>query len=190
MSRKKEAGDPLVRLAEIAADPEAFKLTATYARLMARVNKNGPTVRPELGPCWLWTGAFGQGAYGVFCFNGRKPTTIRKKTHRFSHELHIGPIPEGLDVMHKCDVPACVNPAHLVAGTRGENNRDRSDKGRGAVGERHGRARLTAIQALTLRADRAAGMTQVRLATKYNVSRRNVRAIIARETWACLPEQT
>lgn len=72
--------------------------------------------------CWEWTGGRavvrGQQAYGHF--------TIKRKTigaHRFSYELHKGPIPLGLEIDHLCRNQACVNPAHLEAVTRSVNQR-------------------------------------------------------------------
>lgn len=74
--------------------------------------------RPDLGPCWLWTGVIQKGGYGRFSLN-RKYVGA----HRWSYEHHVGPIPKGLTIDHLCFVPACVNPAHLEPVTQGENNR-------------------------------------------------------------------
>ena len=64
--------------------------------------------------------------YGTFKI-GIKATP----THRFSYELHRGPIPDGLKVCHTCDVGICVNPDHLFVGTQKQNMEDCSKKGRG-----------------------------------------------------------
>lgn len=78
--------------------------------------------------CWLWIGAndgvFGHGCMGI--------PGARKNigAHRLSWRLHFGEIPDGMWVLHKCDVPACVNPDHLFLGTHNDNMRDKMLKKR------------------------------------------------------------
>lgn len=79
--------------------------------------------------CWLWTGVIGAHGYGVF---GGKKT--RGRAHRLMWERVNGPIPDGLNVCHRCDNPPCVNPAHLFLGTVKDNAQDMMRKGRGACG--------------------------------------------------------
>lgn len=66
--------------------------------------------------CWLWTGSHQGDGYGRF-YAQRK----MQSAHRYSYELHVGPIPAGLQIDHLCRVPGCVNPAHLEAVTPREN---------------------------------------------------------------------
>lgn len=68
--------------------------------------------------CWLWTAAVGGGGYGYLWAHGRVA-----RAHRVAYELHVGPIPEGLDLDHLCRNRLCVNPEHLEPVTRSENLR-------------------------------------------------------------------
>ena len=70
--------------------------------------------------CWLWVGSVHQNGYGKF----RTPAGMQW-AHRFSYELHRGPIPDDLQIDHLCRVKSCVNPAHLELVTAKENIRRR-----------------------------------------------------------------
>lgn len=72
---------------------------------------------PNTG-CWLWLRAIGADGYGRVSISGRT-----RLAHRASWELHVGPIPSGLVIDHKCRVRSCVNPDHLRVTTIGDNVR-------------------------------------------------------------------
>lgn len=91
-------------------------MTSTEARFWAKVDKTGD--------CWVWTAATNPKGYGQFYVEGMR------LAHRVSWILAHGPIPDDLCVLHRCDHPPCVNPAHLFLGTYADNNHDRDAKGR------------------------------------------------------------
>lgn len=70
--------------------------------------------------CWWWTAYINDRGYGKFQFAGKS-----ERAHRAAWLLTYGPIPKGLDVLHSCDMPACVYPSHLWLGTHGDNVWDR-----------------------------------------------------------------
>ena len=84
--------------------------------LNAGTDRNGPIPehRPDLGPCWIWTKST-NGKYGTI------KVDRFKYAHRFSYEIHKGPIPAGLVIDHLCRTWLCVNPDHLEAVTNREN---------------------------------------------------------------------
>ena len=122
--------------------------------------------------CWLWTSPWKkESGYGLFMVSRERKAVL---AHRFAWELTHGSIPEGMHVLHHCDVRACVNPEHLYVGTHQDNMRDRTNRGRashvsGAAGERHACARLTDAQVQEIRDLRAQGWLQRDLADKFGV---------------------
>lgn len=120
------------------------------------------TGEPNSG-CWLWLASVNSGGYGQFGWGASRHIPA----HRASWLLHRGPIPEGMDVLHRCDIPSCVNPDHLRIGTHTENMADKVQRGRCALTTRK-RAKITPAQADAIIADRR---PQKEIAVHYGVSR-------------------
>ncbi len=112
-------------------------------RFWAKVNKFP-------GECWMWTACLtGTGTcYGLFNIEG-----VIWRAHRVSWFLTHGSLPDKLGVLHTCDHPWCVNPAHLFLGTQKVNHEDKKAKGRTShlYGESCGRHKLKEEQVLWAR---------------------------------------
>ena len=158
--------------------------------------------------CLFWTGRTNpETGYGMLA---------SLYAHRFAWELHNGPIPDGLYVLHRCDIfypvgdityRRCVEPSHLFLGACADNLADMRAKGRWhinnpATGDRHGSrlhpeallhgeaistSRLTSDQVILIREARRAGVTSQALGEQYGVSKTSILNIEKRKTWAHIP---
>lgn len=148
--------------------------------------------------CWLWTASKRAKGYGAFSYT-RDGKMIQDRAHRYSWEIHRGPIPEGLCVLHNCpggDNPACVNPAHLFLGTKAINNADMVTKGRHVPGgaragadygyergESHHAATLTAAEVRNIREARLAGESFGAISRRLGLSIGHVFRIVNKKAW-------
>jgi len=133
--------------------------------------------------CWIWTGYTGSRSYGIIRIG-----SDRQMAHRFSYEMHIGEIPPGRLVMHSCDNPRCVNPAHLSLGTHATNHADKSTKGRVINGAMTGAIRRSPTSLNPRLSDEKRskirrlfcdeGMTQTAVATALGVSQNMVSRVL------------
>lgn len=140
------------------------------------------TVLDQETGCWLWTGAIIWSGYGRV-----RVGTKTQSAHRCAYMLATGlDLPRTIDVCHRCDVRACINPDHLFHGTRRDNMRDCANKGRtfkpGDVfkGELCPAAKLTADQVRAIRTD---GRSTRVLGALYGVSRHTISAVKRGLTW-------
>lgn len=124
--------------------------------------------------CWIWMKATTNFGYGIF---------KGKRAHRISWELTNGPIPIGISVCHKCDIPACINPSHLFLGTHKENMADMRNKDRAERGERHHASKLNAEQAKEIIEARKIGVTLESLSVKYGVNKTTISKIANGHRW-------
>jgi hypothetical protein len=155
------------------------------------------SVRIPISGCHLFIGGSVPFGYGVISFNGRQ-----QYAHRVSWEVESGPVPKGMRVLHRCDVPACINPHHLFLGTDQDNITDKMGKGRWRggpptgernpmrahkgllAGAKHGMAKLSASDVQAIRAEYAAGIKQTELAARYAVRQGHISKIVRGESWA------
>ena len=154
-------------------------MASIETRFWRKVDKRGPD------ECWPWTASTVGGGYGQIGRGGRGGGN--EIAHRLSWMIANGPIPEGLYILHSCDNPICVNPAHLSPGTQKRNLDDMAAKGRanriGARGERGGLAKLTWPKVEKIRSKYKEGARQVDLAKEFGVSQATISEIVRRKTW-------
>ena len=127
--------------------------------------------------CLLWTASCNEKGYGRLRVKGKT-----RLVSRLTWEEAKGPIPDGLQVLHKCDVTACREIAHLFLGTNKDNVDDKMAKGRldRRDGEHNGRAKLTRKQVQVILADNRLHRV---IAADYGVSRPMISYIKRRENW-------
>lgn len=146
-----------------------------------------------VGDCILWMAGKDHNGYGLIRAGGNR----KLLAHRAAWIVHFGTIPDGLYVCHSCDVPACINPAHLFLGTHTDNMRDMSTKGRAATGQRNasqfspqsvprgeknGLSKLTNRDVVLIR--EAAGFMILReMSAMFGVSNAAIVSVVKRKTW-------
>lgn len=149
-------------------------------RFLSKIDKSGGD-----DACWIWRGTVdkvtGYGSFGVHHAAGKPHRLVG--AHRYSWAHHVGAIPDAKSVLHRCDVRACVNPAHLFLGTHGDNMADGVKKARFQHGRGHHNAKLSESDILTIRRANDAGMPQWRIAKAYDISQSHVSQIIRAFIW-------
>lgn len=128
------------------------------------------------GECWLWQGCVNNMGYGQITSDG-----VTLLTHRIAYEQLVGAIPEGMNVLHRCDRPRCWNHAHLFPGTHADNVADKVAKrrhcfgtnhpfhGRANHGDAHPSTKITDADIADIRLLAGFGLTHSAIAREYGV---------------------
>jgi hypothetical protein len=140
--------------------------------------------------CWVWRFDTGGRGYGRIRIGGSL-----YPAHRVSYRLFNRRFDQTLHVLHSCDNPACVNPAHLSLGTDADNMQDCAAKGRLPTqvnpaivqGENNGQHKLTADDVMDIRRSWAAGESQKSLAARHHVKPPTIHKIVTGLKWKHLP---
>lgn len=133
--------------------------------------------------CWVWTAFRNAGGYGLFWTGETRPSGAKRMSlaHRWAYERFVGPVPDGLYVLHRCDNPPCVRPEHLYAGTQLQNMQDKARRGRNAS---TGLKKLTSEQVLEIRRLYGEGdVSHAELGKRFGVTRKNISQIVNRASW-------
>jgi hypothetical protein len=149
--------------------PRVYK----YLDVASRLEERSIPV-PECG-CILWTGHLNNMGYGRLSVNGRM-----EYAHRVAYAIHGHVIPEGKNVLHRCDTPSCINHEHMFLGNHADNAADKVAKGRHRYGSGIGNSRLVEQ---TVREIRASSLGVNAAARHYGVSPMTVSLLRRRKTW-------
>lgn len=154
-----------------------FELKLKKLRLRIEATKE-----EDLNGCWNWTGTLKKGTHKYGRVKIRDPFTNERKmmiASRVSYLAYNGKIPTGMNILHLCDNPQCVNPKHLYAGTSLQNSKDiKSTKAK-----RPFTTKLTIQQARTIKHRLALGVSMRRLASEFEISSSTVQQIKDGKTW-------
>ena len=136
----------------------------------------------KTGGCWIFR-QYGEVNYGRFKPGGRGVKTVL--AHRYSYEIHHGPIPDGMVVMHSCDNRACVNPEHLSLGTYKENTAQMTERGRHPRPGRKGEASPQAkLDEAAVRHIRSSSESHAALSRQFGCRPETIRSIRIGRTWS------
>lgn len=167
---------------------ESFKDLAPRSRsripkTCGRCSSKSPTerfwarVKKQEDGCWIWLGSKSDKGYGGFPYED----SHNARAHVVAYKLNKGPIGQGLQVLHTCDNPSCVNPDHLYTGTHQGNMDDMVRRHRSCTGEKNGGGgKLTLEEVTSIKHDVRSGPE---IAREYNISRTLVSLIKCGKNW-------
>jgi hypothetical protein len=149
--------------------------------------------------CWEWQASKKVKGYGQFYIRIEETNRYSNRgAHRIAWSIHNGAVPDGMQVMHKCDNPPCVNPTHLQIGTHIDNMQDAINKGRirrnptslkpKSTEPSVSRAlKLCARDVIAIRRAHIRGTSIKGLAEAFTLHKKTVQEIVRRKIWKHLP---
>lgn len=134
------------------------------------VRSDDPLRRVTLnGECHEYNGCLTNFGHGQFWWEGR-----HWNAHRYAWTRHKGPIPQGMQVLHSCDNPACIRIEHLFLGTQDDNMKDAQDKGRRYFPPK----KVSDEQKIEVFALREQGLTYKAIGQRYGVTKETIYKIV------------
>ncbi len=183
------------RLSEVVLNPQPKRKRLDKMEDLEGVLKSGESIRSSLERrlkshisisgrgCWEWTGCLTPNGYPQISFKRRA-----HYAHRLSYAVFVGPIETNKFVLHQCDNPKCINPAHLRVGDVNDNAHDALRRDRVPLGVQNYRAKLTEAGVFDARLEYSRGLVSTEhLASIYGVSRGTMGKAIRGEKWKHVP---
>tara|TARA_Y100000034_G_scaffold137016_1_gene218512 strand:+ start:3551 stop:4408 length:858 start_codon:yes stop_codon:yes gene_type:complete len=152
-------------------NPEHFSISNPRSKFLSNIDFTES--------CWIWTANRHGKGYGQITEANKSGDRSCIKAHRRAWKYFAGEIPEGLQVLHKCDNPPCVRPDHLFLRTNDDNIRDKVSKGR--MGQA---AKLTKEEVIEIDKLLNKGLSIKDIGDSYNVNVETIRDIKSRRSWA------
>lgn len=160
----------------------------------ARKNRKEITWEVNENGCWICTShSKNEKGYPIHKQNGKNT-----RVNHTMYESHIGEVPKGIFICHRCDNPGCINPEHLFLGTNMDNVRDKVNKGRQSKGEERskitrgensGTHKLTEAEVREIKFG-CTGMLHREIAERFNVARNTITYIKNNKLWKHVREES
>jgi hypothetical protein len=151
-------------------------------RIEKRIEKR--IERIPIAGCWIWTDTLDRKGYArLSMYIAEKKHYNPRLAHRISYETYVEPIPAGMNVLHRCDTPACVNPHHLFVGSQADNIEDMVRK------RRHWSAKMTHCKnghELTQENVRIEGKNKIRRCKACEKTKKAIKYQLTKEKLKCV----
>lgn len=152
-------------------NPQHMKLEKKIKNIEYKVTENG---------CWEITSHLSK-SYGYTILREKGNNKKKILAHRYFYEKKYGEIHSEIILRHKCDNSLCVNPEHLEPGTHADNVRDRVERNRSAIGEKHGRSKITEDDVRFIRQNTT--LTNTELGKMFDVNPKVIKMVKEFKTW-------
>lgn len=133
--------------------------------------------------CWIWTASLDGRGYGKFVMwrDGKHTYYIAP---RIAWQISNGPVPEGMQVCHKCDNPKCVRIGHLFLGSAVDNAKDMLRKGRfpKRTRELNPNSKLTYKDVQSIRRIKSTGVSAETISKAYKITKKHVWNLCAKNS--------
>lgn len=152
---------------------------------LERLKKNYNSLVIKKGGCWDWKGKFEKSGYAKMSCRFELGA---RHAHKASYLIHIGQIPEGMQINHLCNNRECSNPTHIYAGTQQENMRDKIESNHQAKGSKNGNSKLDETKVMKIKTLLNSGKDIKFISDIFNVTPTQIYNIKKNKQWKHVEE--